>query len=213
MNKKIFIGVGHGGKDPGAVGNGMQESYVNLTISLVLRDILESRGFKVRLSRVTDEDDRLSEEIAECNAFKPDIAVEVHTNAGEGRGFEIYVPKNCSESKRLAEMIAECVEALGRKNRGIKHNPRFGWTNQVKSPCVLCEGFFIDGDEGEEMQDVDKQRALASAYAEGIFRYFGMRSPEDNRKLVQEKYGFTDFTMDYLDAYKYSDELFERLLR
>lgn len=213
MNKKIFIGVGHGGKDPGAVGNGMRESAVNLTISLVMRDILESRGFKVLLSRVVDEDDRLSEEIAECNAFNPDIAVEVHTNAGGGTGFEIYVPDNSQDSKRLAEMIAGCVEAIGRKNRGIKRNPKLGWTKYVKAPCVLCEGFFIDSAEGSEMRDINKQKALAIAYTEGILKYFGVSSVEDMRELVKEKYGFSDFTMCYLDSYKYAPELYERLLK
>ena len=31
---KVFIGVGHGGSDPGAVANGLRESDLNLSIAL-----------------------------------------------------------------------------------------------------------------------------------------------------------------------------------
>ena len=34
MAKKVFIGVGHGGSDPGAVANGFREKDLNLAIAL-----------------------------------------------------------------------------------------------------------------------------------------------------------------------------------
>ena len=36
-NMKIFIDPGHGGPDPGAVGNGVIEEYANLNVSLELQ--------------------------------------------------------------------------------------------------------------------------------------------------------------------------------
>ena len=38
---KVFIGVGHGGSDAGAVGNGLKEKEVNLSIALHLREELQ----------------------------------------------------------------------------------------------------------------------------------------------------------------------------
>ena len=35
---RVFIGVGHGGSDPGAAANGLVEKTVNLTMALALRD-------------------------------------------------------------------------------------------------------------------------------------------------------------------------------
>ena len=51
---KIFIGVGHGGGDPGAVGNGLKEKDVNLSIALHLRDELKRHGVTVGISRTVD---------------------------------------------------------------------------------------------------------------------------------------------------------------
>lgn len=82
MTKRVFIGVGHGGKDPGAV-KYVKESEANLQMALGMKEELEKYGITVGISRTREENDPLSEEIREANAFKPDIAVEVHNNAGK----------------------------------------------------------------------------------------------------------------------------------
>ena len=53
---KILIDPGHGGKDPGALGFGLQEKDLTLKISLKIRDILlrEYENVEVRMSRTTD---------------------------------------------------------------------------------------------------------------------------------------------------------------
>lgn len=79
---RVFVGVGHGGKDPGAVGY-VKESEANLQMALGMKAELEKYGITVGISRTVEEDDPLTEEIKEANAFKPDIAVEVHNNAGK----------------------------------------------------------------------------------------------------------------------------------
>jgi N-acetylmuramoyl-L-alanine amidase len=52
--KKIVIDAGHGGKDPGAVGFGVQEKDVNLDIAKRLKSELEKSGVQVLLTRETD---------------------------------------------------------------------------------------------------------------------------------------------------------------
>ena len=44
MAKKVFIGVGHGGSDPGAVGNGFKEKDLNLDIALACYEALTKYG-------------------------------------------------------------------------------------------------------------------------------------------------------------------------
>lgn len=68
MSKKVFIGVGHGGSDPGPV-KYVKEADANLQMALGLKAELERHGVKVGISRVKDENDPLSEEIKEANAF------------------------------------------------------------------------------------------------------------------------------------------------
>lgn len=82
---RVFLGVGHqhGGSDPGAVANGFHEADLNLSIALACQDELARHGVLTKMSRAKDENDPLSEEIRECNAFNPDLAVEIHNNAGK----------------------------------------------------------------------------------------------------------------------------------
>ena len=52
---RIVLDAGHGSPDGGAVGvNGTQEKDINLDVVLKLREILESRGVKVILTREGD---------------------------------------------------------------------------------------------------------------------------------------------------------------
>ena len=46
MTKKVFIGVGHGGQDPGAVANGLKESQVALDVGLRLNYLLKKAVFQ-----------------------------------------------------------------------------------------------------------------------------------------------------------------------
>ena len=151
---KVFIGVGHGGSDPGAVGNGMRESDVNLEMALAMKAELERHGVTVGISRTRDEDDRLAEEIRECNAFAPDLAVEVHNNSGGGDGFECYINGHDRIARQLAERIEEEVKQIGQNSRGVKVSTRLGWVNRVKAPAVLCEGFFLDSQDSEEVKQI-----------------------------------------------------------
>ena len=98
---KVFLGVGHGGNDPGAA-KYLVEKDVNLVMALACRDYLERNGVKVLMSRTKDENDPLTEEIKECNAFNPDLAVDIHNNAGGGDGFEAYYHFKGGSSKALA---------------------------------------------------------------------------------------------------------------
>ena len=118
MAKRVFIGVGHGGSDPGAVGY-VREAEANLTIALELRRILEDVGIVVGISRLRDENDPLSEEIKEANAFKPDFAIDVHNNAGGGDGFEVFVQTgvHAAKSKKAGQMIERYVKAMGQNSR------------------------------------------------------------------------------------------------
>lgn len=218
MSKRVFIGVGHGGSDPGAVANGLRESDVNLTMALAMKKELERHGVTVGISRARDENDRLAEEIRECNAFAPDLAVEVHNNAGGGDGFEVYVNGKDSVARRLAERIEEEVRAIGQNSRGVKVSTRLGWVNQVKSPAVLCEGFFLDSKDREIADTAEKQERFGIAYARGVLKQLGIAvKPQDqpadtaDRTAVKKRFGFDEVTMQYLDGYRFAAALYQRL--
>ena len=44
---KVYIGIGHGGSDPGAVANGVKEKNANLVIGMACAEELERHGVEV----------------------------------------------------------------------------------------------------------------------------------------------------------------------
>lgn len=183
MTKRVFIGVGHGGKDPGAV-KYVKESEANLQMALGMKEELEKYGITVGISRTREENDPLSEEIREANAFKPDIAVEVHNNAGSGDGFEVYrqTGTHAAQSLKLAQCIEAKVKASGQKSRGIKTKLNasgtdyFGWCRQVNCPAVLCEGFFVDNaTDSADYNTTAEQKSYGKVYALGVLDYLGIK--------------------------------------
>ena len=190
---RIFIGVGHGGRDPGAVNEafGLTEAAVNLSIAMLMQKDLRRHGVQVKFSRYTDEEDRLKEEIAECNAYAPDFAVEIHTNAGGGSGFEVYHQlepwANSKISLQMATLFnASVAKYAGVKTRGLKTNPNLGWLKGVTAPCILVENFFIDGPKAAWYCEPVQLEKLARAYTRAILEFYGI--PWQNDGLVTLRY-------------------------
>lgn len=182
MTKRVFIGVGHGGKDPGAV-KYVKESAVNLQMALGMKAELERHGVTVGISRTVEENDPLTEEIQEANAFRPDIAVEVHNNAGGGNGFEVYrqTGTHAAQSLKLAQCIEKRVKESGQQSRGIKTKLNgsgtdfFGWCRQVNAPAVLCEGFFVDNAaDSADYNTAQELQEYGRVYATGVIDYLGI---------------------------------------
>ena len=108
MSKKVFIGVGHGGSDPGAVSY-IKEANANLTMAFACKEVLEANGVQVKMSRTKDENDPVAQEVKEANASGADLAVSIHTNAGGGDGWEAFCnPKN-ADGMRLAKLSEKHV--------------------------------------------------------------------------------------------------------
>lgn len=212
---KVFIGVGHGGSDPGACANGLRESDVNLTMALAMKAELERHGVTVGISRTKDENDRLAEEIRECNAFAPDLAVEVHNNAGGGDGFECFISGKNQIARQLAERIEKEVKGIGQNSRGIKTSTSLGWVREVKAPAVLCEGFFLDSGDRAIAGTEEKQKRFGVAYARAVLSQLGIQeqaaAANADREKVKARFHFDDATMRHLDGYRFAGALYQRL--
>ncbi len=91
--RTIMIDPGHGGKDPGAVVDGVKEKDIALRHSKILGDKLEDKGFEVLYTRTQDEFVSLEERTAMANSQKADLFISVHANSHRNsnvRGFEVY---------------------------------------------------------------------------------------------------------------------------
>ena len=181
MSKRVFLGVGHGGKDPGAVGNGFKEADLNLSIALACQAELVRHGVIVGMGRTKDENNDLDEEIRECNAFNPDLAIDIHNNAGGGDGAEVYYHYGGGESKTLAVNILKEITTVGQNSRGakIKKNSAgkdyFGFIRLTNAPAVIVECAFVDNAKDIQIIDTSaEQKAMGIAIANGILKTLGI---------------------------------------
>lgn len=189
--KKVFIGVGHGGSDPGAVSGGVKEKDLNLDIALACNDVLKRHGVSVKMSRTKDENDTLEEEIKECNAFAPDFAVDLHNNAGGGDGVEAFYHYVGGDSKILAENVVAEIVAIGQNSRGtkIKKNASgtdyFGFIRETEAPAIIVECAFVDN--AKDMQIIDtaeERKVMGEAVAKGILKTLGIAFVEEVSEVV-----------------------------
>ena len=199
MSKKVFISAGHGGSDSGAVGNGFKEKDLNLSIALACGDYLKSRGVKVQMSRVKDENDDLNQEARESNAFGPDLAVSIHNNAGGGDGVEAWYSIFGGLGKTCAENILTEVVKIGQNSRGAKTKKGsggkdyYGFIRQTKAPAVIVECAFIDNATDIQIVNTEPKRVvMGEAIAKGILKTLGiadsapMTTPAPTTKSIEE---------------------------
>ncbi len=107
--KIIILDPGHGGRDPGAIGEyGLREKDVNLDIALRLNNLLKKR--KELTVLMTRKDDRhlgstsredLDRRVKLANQKKADLFLSIHTNSARynrwsADGFETYCPRSKS---------------------------------------------------------------------------------------------------------------------
>lgn len=91
--RTIMIDPGHGGKDPGAVANGVREKDINLRMAKILGKMLSAQGFEVHYTRTTDKFIPLEERTAMANAKNADLFISLHCNAykdASAKGLEVY---------------------------------------------------------------------------------------------------------------------------
>ena len=193
---KVFIGVGHGGIDSGAVANNTKEKDLNLSIALACKDMLEKHGVNVKMSRTKDEDDTLSEEIRECNAFSPDLAVDIHNNAGGGDGAEVFHHHGGGKGKTLAENILSEIVKVGQNSRGAKTRKNsngkdyYGFIREVAAPSVIVECAFVDNSSDLKILATESQRkSMGEAIAKGILKTMGIEIHCEKATLYRVQVG------------------------
>jgi len=113
---RIVIDPGHGGHDPGALGEGVSEADVVLDVALRLEALLAAAGVDVVLTRRSDEFIPLERRSAIAASEQADLFLSIHANASRtrsARGVETYVLNFATDSN------AEAVAA--RENASTEH--------------------------------------------------------------------------------------------
>ena len=169
IGKVIYIDPGHGGKDPGAMYNGVMEKDINLEISKVLERKLYEMGAIVYLTRYDDYDlsvnhtnnrkrSDLSRRSNVINKAKPDMYLSIHLNAestGLYKGAQVFYSDNNKENKKIAELFQnEFKKNLGSLRKYKKDNNLY-LEKRIKVPGVLIEvGFLSNPNAGVSMLEI-----------------------------------------------------------
>lgn len=108
----IVIDAGHGGKDPGAVGNGQQEKAINLGVALKLGSMIEQQlpGVKVVYTRKDDRFIALADRSKIASQAGADLFISIHTNAStssSASGTETYVMGEDKGNRNLSVVMRE----------------------------------------------------------------------------------------------------------
>lgn len=184
--KKVWIDAGHGGKDPGAVANGLQEKDIALAVSLAIKKRMESEyeDVQVLLSRSTDVFLELKDRTNKANAAGADILVSIHCNAGGGAGgFETFRYTSASAASSALQNVlhSEIMTALKPYNvndRGQKA-ANLHMVRESKMPAVLTENLFIDVvSDAAKLKRSDVIDAIVSGHVLGIAKYLGLKKKE-----------------------------------
>ncbi len=184
MSKRVYVGIGHGGSDSGAVGNGFLEKNLTLSIGKYCNERLKQYGIETKISRTSDIDSSINSKVAASNAFKADVCMDIHINAGGGDGSEVYYSHVSPNGKRLAQAIVDSMVKIGQNTRGIKTKldtdgtDYFGMIRMTDAPAVLVECAFIDNANDIKIINTEaKRKIFGYAIADGVANYLGVKLP------------------------------------
>ncbi|MED4228224.1 N-acetylmuramoyl-L-alanine amidase [Neobacillus cucumis] len=177
---KLYLDPGHGGTDPGAQGNGLNEKDVTLDIALKLRTILlnQYENIDIKMSRTSDITKGLTERTNEANSWGADYYLAIHINAGRGTGYEDYIYSGLSDTSTSAKyqdiIHAEVLKLNSLTDRGQK-KANFHVLRESHMPALLSENGFIDNaHDAALMKQSSWQQNVAQGHANGIAKAFNL---------------------------------------
>lgn len=184
----VIIDPGHGGRDPGKVGTvGTLEKELNLKIALHLKNILDSQGIEVILTRTKDKDlatttdnfkfSDMKERVSLIQKSNADLVVSIHQNSYTDPnvyGAQCFYYTNAEEGKKLASLLQKQIitSTNQTKLRDPKENSDYYLLKHSPSPIVIVECGFLSNPKEEQLLLTDEyQRKMAWAIQLGILQY------------------------------------------
>ena len=194
---RVVIDAGHGGKDSGAIRNGISEKDLTLDTALRVQRRIAASGLETTLTRSGDQFVSLSRRAAAANRENDCILVSIHFDEGarsgatgvqtfyaarqvQDSGLPSWVPflrtvSSDSPNLRSQSLAAFVQQALVARTQAVDRGTRaeqFYVVANVRHPAVLVEGGFLsnDADIGKLTTEAYREQ-LAEAISEGILRY------------------------------------------
>ena len=185
----IVLDPGHGGSDPGMTGSsGATEKVLNLIYAKKLAVLLEQEGYRVVLTRTTEEglydpgqhNQKAQDMQRRCAIIEqenPLLTVSIHQNSYPDpavRGPQVFYYEHSVEGEKLATLIQNSLnEQLEiERPRVQKSNGSYYILKRSSSITALVEaGFLTNPQEEELLQDETYQDRVVRAICDGILMY------------------------------------------
>ena len=191
--KVILIDPGHGGFDGGAKSkNGTIESQINLDISLKLKQELESKGYKVYLTRETDQGleskgktirEKKREDLKNRCKMKEDtkcdVFISIHQNMFPQEkiyGAQVWHSSN-ENSQKLADLVQEeiklCVNDGNKRVAKAAGEAYLILRDKYEGASILVEcGFLSNPTEEAKLKTDEHQKLIIKGIISGVDKFF-----------------------------------------
>lgn len=185
----IVLDAGHGGRDGGSVGvNGTIEKEINLRYTLALKEKLVSAGYRVELTRKTDDglylESAKNKKMSDLNArmeiikrANPNLVISIHMNSFSSQsahGASTYYRSGDESGQIVSDLIQQSLNTyLGApSNTGKVGN--YYILNESYYTAVLIECGFLSNPEEERLLNTDEYlEKFVDAVYNAILLYFG----------------------------------------
>ncbi len=209
--KIICLDPGHGGKDTGKIDKKNLEKKYTLLLAQEVAALLQKNGFKVILTRNSDQTLELSDRAFIARRNSADLFVSLHYNAAgtpDVRGVEVYclTPPGFNSSNdgggksdRHAyagnvnndhnvmlgyQMLKTIIRALPIEDRGLKRS-RFEVLREARMPAILIEGGFMTSPlDSRLVYDATFRKRMAQAVVDGIISYRKLTEGSDEKLQI-----------------------------
>lgn len=195
----ILIDPGHGESDPGMIGvGGLEEKGINLSISLLLKEKLENRGYSVVMTRDTDKGlydasannkkaQDMQRRVAMIGEKAPALSVSIHQNSYQQdtsvHGPQVFYYESSEEGRKLATAIQNSMNEKLEvdRPREVKGNTSYYLLKRSQGTLVIVEcGFLTNPEEAGKLQTEEYQKKVAEAVADGIHTYLNGENRESS---------------------------------
>lgn len=195
---KVYLDPGHGGRDPGAVANGLQEKVLTLKIAQYARTHLLNnyKDVQVKMSRTTDKYLSLPARTNDANKWGADVLASIHINAAgsTASGYEDYIYNGAvhPRTRELQNIVHAQMSSLfsAFTNRG-KKRANFHMVRESDMPAILPEFLFITNKKDADFLRSDSNlKKIGQALAVAIAKFLKLEAKKEQKasdKKVTER--------------------------
>lgn len=167
------------------VATGKTEYQLNLEVAAKVKELLESRGYTVIMTRTTNNVNISNSERAKiANDAGAAAFIRIHANSVDSssvRGVltmcqtssNKYNGEIANESYKLSKAVLNnFVKSTGATNKGVTRTDTMSGINWCKVPTTIVEmGFMSNPEEDKLMATEDYQNKMAKGIADGVIEY------------------------------------------